>query len=71
MTAESRAALLVAPSPAAARRSGRRTAGAVRHENFRGGSIALTGISWIAPYEMGFEQWVLNGRRLGAVGHVS
>jgi hypothetical protein len=33
-----------------------------------GDGFALTSVSWAAGEEMGFEQWVVNGRRLGAVG---
>ncbi|HEV7807186.1 MAG TPA: hypothetical protein VGO80_15295 [Solirubrobacteraceae bacterium] len=65
--AESRAALRVATSPPAARLAPR-AVGAPGPENLKGESFALTSISWIASDEMGFEQWVLNGRRLGAVG---
>jgi hypothetical protein len=33
-----------------------------------GAAFALTSVSWTAGAEMGFEEWVANGRRLGAVG---
>src|SRR4051812_36750101 len=28
----------------------------------------ITNVSWSAPGAMSFEQWVLHGRRLGAIG---
>jgi hypothetical protein len=33
-----------------------------------GGPGQLTNVSWSAPGAMSFEQWVLHGRRLGAIG---
>ncbi|MEA2373130.1 MAG: hypothetical protein QOH12_3524 [Solirubrobacteraceae bacterium] len=66
VSADATAALTAVPSPSAARRRARRSAD--DGGSASGDGFALTSISWTAADDMGFEQWVVNGRRLGAVG---
>lgn len=50
------------------RRSAGAGSGSVRSQALGRGPGALTNVSWSAADGMSFEQWVLSGRQLGAIG---
>lgn len=65
MSAEPAAALRAVPAPSPARLAPHRGAGA---DEVRRAPVAVTTIAWTACADLRFEEWVRNGRRLGAVG---
>lgn len=65
MSAEPAAVLRAVPPPPSARHPPGGSAGA---DEIRREPVAVTTIAWTAVDELRFEEWVRNGRRLGAVG---